>query len=233
MATERLLLRDVIGGFAPGQDLRAVLLLTYSFDGKWLEEGFVPDLFDRRVTTALVLRDIALSKEVAHLKRELRRSGHGASQPLHRWWAGGSDGQDAQAVTVVESEAGETLGQVLPKLGYAEVGAPAVHVMEKDDATLRHLGKPGLEVPPHCVKGMVTIDMQQVDAGGGEVRGGLLEGRSNQSRESSIVTLTVFEQLPVVPFAVGAGVRVAAPGIDGISRPGDLKPFHRLTEGTV
>jgi hypothetical protein len=57
MATERLLLRDVIGGFAPGQDLRAVLLLTYSFDGKWLEEGFVPDLFDRRVTTALVLRD--------------------------------------------------------------------------------------------------------------------------------------------------------------------------------
>jgi hypothetical protein len=57
MVRERLLLRDVIGGFAPGQDLRAVLLLTYSFDGNWLEEGFVPDLFDRRVTTALVLRD--------------------------------------------------------------------------------------------------------------------------------------------------------------------------------
>ena len=57
MANERLLLRDVIGGFAPGQDLQAVLLLTYSFDGKWLEEGFLPDLFDRRVTTALVLRD--------------------------------------------------------------------------------------------------------------------------------------------------------------------------------
>ena len=57
MASDRLLLRDVIGGFAPGQGLRAALLLTYSFDGRWLEEGLVPDLFDRPVTTAIVLRD--------------------------------------------------------------------------------------------------------------------------------------------------------------------------------
>lgn len=57
MASDRILLRDVIGGFAPGQGLRAALLLTYCFDGKWFEEGFVPDLFDRPVTTALILRD--------------------------------------------------------------------------------------------------------------------------------------------------------------------------------
>ena len=40
MAGEHLLIRDAIGSFAPGQGLRAALLLTYSFDGKWIEEGF-------------------------------------------------------------------------------------------------------------------------------------------------------------------------------------------------
>lgn len=57
MPTERLLVRDVIGSFAPGQGLRAALLLTYCFDGKWIEEGFVPDLFDRPVANALMIRD--------------------------------------------------------------------------------------------------------------------------------------------------------------------------------
>lgn len=57
MALERLLLRDAIGGFAPGQGFRAVLLLTFSFDGTWLEEGLVPDLFDRQVNVSLVIRD--------------------------------------------------------------------------------------------------------------------------------------------------------------------------------
>ncbi len=57
MARERLLLRDAIGGFAPGQELRAVLLLTFSFDGVWLEEGLVPDLFERKVSACLVIRD--------------------------------------------------------------------------------------------------------------------------------------------------------------------------------
>jgi hypothetical protein len=32
-------------------------MLTYSFDGAWLEEGFVPDLFDRPVASALIIRD--------------------------------------------------------------------------------------------------------------------------------------------------------------------------------
>lgn len=57
MAGDRTLLRDVIGGFAPGQSLRASLLLTFSFDGAWLEEGLVPDLFDRQVGACLLLRD--------------------------------------------------------------------------------------------------------------------------------------------------------------------------------
>ena len=57
MATDRLLVRDAIGGFAAGQAFRSVLLLTYSFDGAWLEEVFVPDLFDRPVASALIIRD--------------------------------------------------------------------------------------------------------------------------------------------------------------------------------
>ena len=57
MPSERLLVRDVIGSFAPGQGLRAGLFLTYCFDGKWIEEAFIPDLFDRPVATALVVRD--------------------------------------------------------------------------------------------------------------------------------------------------------------------------------
>ena len=55
MPSDRLLLRDAIGSFAPS--LRAALFLTYSFDGKWLEEAFIPDLFDRQITTAVVVRD--------------------------------------------------------------------------------------------------------------------------------------------------------------------------------
>jgi len=57
MASDRLLLNDVVGGFAPGQTRRATLLLTYTFDGKWIEESLVPDLFDQAVATALVIRD--------------------------------------------------------------------------------------------------------------------------------------------------------------------------------
>lgn len=57
MANNTLLLREVIRGFPPGQELRAALLLTYCFDGRYLEESFVPDLFDRPVGTALVIRD--------------------------------------------------------------------------------------------------------------------------------------------------------------------------------
>ncbi len=57
MPSDRLLVRDVIGSFAPGQGLRAAMLLTYCFDGKWIEEAFIPDLFDRPVATALVVRD--------------------------------------------------------------------------------------------------------------------------------------------------------------------------------
>ena len=57
MAGDRLLLRDAIGGFAPGQALRAALLLTYSFDGRWIEEALIPDLFDRQVNTTLLIRD--------------------------------------------------------------------------------------------------------------------------------------------------------------------------------
>lgn len=57
MASDRLLLNDVVGGFAPGQNRRATLLLTYTFDGKWVEESLVPDLFDQAVATALVIRD--------------------------------------------------------------------------------------------------------------------------------------------------------------------------------
>jgi hypothetical protein len=57
MALEGLLARDVIGSFAVGQSLRAALLLTYSSDGRWFEEVLAPELFERRVETALLIRD--------------------------------------------------------------------------------------------------------------------------------------------------------------------------------
>ena len=57
MALEGLLARDVIGSFAVGQSLRAALLLTYSSDGRWFEEVLAPELFERRVEMALLIRD--------------------------------------------------------------------------------------------------------------------------------------------------------------------------------
>jgi len=46
-----------MGAFAPGQQLRAVLILTYCFDGRWFEEAVAPELFERPVETTLLLRD--------------------------------------------------------------------------------------------------------------------------------------------------------------------------------
>ena len=44
-------------------------MLTYSFDGAWLEEGFVPDLFDRPVAAALIIRDRnAVVKEAPNVR---------------------------------------------------------------------------------------------------------------------------------------------------------------------
>ena len=57
MATDRLSVSDALGAFAPGQPLRAVLVLTYCFDGRWFEEAIAPDLFERPVVTSLLLRD--------------------------------------------------------------------------------------------------------------------------------------------------------------------------------
>lgn len=57
MSNEGLSLVDALGSFAPGQPLRAALVLTYCFDGRWFEEAVVPELFDRPVATALLLRD--------------------------------------------------------------------------------------------------------------------------------------------------------------------------------
>src|SRR5260370_36465169 len=57
MSIERLSFADALGAFAPGQPLRAVLILTYCFDGRWFEEAVAPELFERPVGTALVLRD--------------------------------------------------------------------------------------------------------------------------------------------------------------------------------
>src|SRR5260370_15620298 len=57
MPTERLSFTDALGAFAPGQPLRAALVLTYCFDGRWFEEAGAPDLFERPVVTTLLLRD--------------------------------------------------------------------------------------------------------------------------------------------------------------------------------
>jgi hypothetical protein len=57
MGSERLSLVDALGAFAPGQPLRAVLVLTYCFDGRWFEEAVAPELFERPVASVLLLRD--------------------------------------------------------------------------------------------------------------------------------------------------------------------------------
>src|SRR5580704_17634922 len=57
MRNEGLSLVDALGSFAPGQPLRAVLILTYCFDGRWFEEAVAPELFERPVVTMLLLRD--------------------------------------------------------------------------------------------------------------------------------------------------------------------------------
>ncbi len=57
MPAERLNFRDALGAFAPGEPLRGVLLLTYTFDGRWFEEVIAPELFDRAVDHCLLIRD--------------------------------------------------------------------------------------------------------------------------------------------------------------------------------
>jgi hypothetical protein len=57
MPFEKLSFADAMGAFAPGQHLRAVLILTYCFDGRWFEEAVAPELFERPVVTTLLLRD--------------------------------------------------------------------------------------------------------------------------------------------------------------------------------
>src|ERR1035441_3528445 len=57
MPIEGLSFAAALGEFAPGQQLRAVLILTYCFDGRWFEEAVAPELFERPVVTTLLLRD--------------------------------------------------------------------------------------------------------------------------------------------------------------------------------
>jgi hypothetical protein len=57
MSLDPISLRDMVRGFAAGEDLRAVLVLTYSFDGVWFEENVIPDIFERPVSVSLLVRD--------------------------------------------------------------------------------------------------------------------------------------------------------------------------------
>jgi hypothetical protein len=54
---EQLPVRDSLFSFAAQEPLRAVLFLTYAFDGRWFEEALVPDLCERSIATMLVIRD--------------------------------------------------------------------------------------------------------------------------------------------------------------------------------
>lgn len=55
--SDPLSVRDALFSFAPGEELRGALFLTYSFDGRWFEQAVVPDLLERRIDKMLVVRD--------------------------------------------------------------------------------------------------------------------------------------------------------------------------------
>ena len=74
-----------------------------------------------------------------------------------------------------ELEHGITLSQFLDQSIDAEVVLTLRSVVQQHHASVRHLGKPGVEVVLYCLEGVISVDMQEVDLTFSEVIDRIIE----------------------------------------------------------
>src|SRR5439155_3756600 len=95
------------------------------------------------------------------------------------------------------------------------------------------LGQPAFEIVPHGFKRVQPVDMKEIDRPFAEMQQGVIEGRTDQSRECRIVRIVIARILLENLFRIESGVLVAPPSIDGITLRWKLQLPYGLRKGRV
>src|SRR5262245_48961034 len=155
-------------------------------------------------------------KELAYYER-VARVGKSHKQPTYLGGQLGAETQHAEAMAVKKREAGVLARQLFPESPDTEVPFPHVDVVQNHDTLGAQLGPPRLEVVPDRLVGMEAVDVQQIDAAVAKLRERLIECRSHEPRERTEVLIVERRPLLEHPLVVLAGVRVALPGVNGVT----------------
>ena len=172
-------------------------------------------------------------EELAHGSYSCGVARAGAQEPGDFGWQVTADAQHAKTMSVEELEARVRILQPFPRLPRAEVPLANVGVVHQDDTALAHQRAPRLEIVRRRLGCMTAVDMQQVNAAFGEVRGGLIERRANQRRKCRIPSVVMGLPVRKDGLIVEACLRVALPGVDGVSCRVQTEVLHGLRKGAV
>ena len=105
-----------------------------------------------------------------------------------------------------------------------------VGVVQQNHGARRKLGPPGLIVMLHCFKRVVSVDVQQIDSAIIKLRHGAVELRADQFRKRAVVLFVESAHILKDFVAIGTGVRITTPMVDGIAARGEFAAQDCLTK---
>ena len=154
-------------------------------------------------------------------------------QPAQRFVEILSNAQDAKPIAVGEHEVRIAGAELVPELPHAELVIPHVDVVEQNHAPRTHRPEPSLEVVLGGLVGVETVDVEQVDAAGLEATGRLIERGTHQLGKLPIAGVVIPGEFVEYLLPVEAGMRIAAPRIDGKASCIESGALDRLGEGRI
>src|SRR5262249_4703623 len=127
------------------------------------------------------------------------------------------DGEDAEAVPVRERIVRIRPRQLVPQTPDSEALLPDVRVVEQDHPPWAERREPGPDIVGDRLVLVTAVDVEQVDRGVGETRGGLVERLLQQLRKAGVQRIVMRAELLERLGPVRTGVAVAAPRVDGVT----------------
>ena len=143
-----------------------------------------------------------------------------------------ADQQHAQAVGMLELEAGILRAQFLPQFPHPEITLADHGVVEQHHRAVRQFRQPRFEIVLDRVVGMQAVDVQQIDRAVGEIGQRLVESHAHQLRKAAVRRVVCGQRLEDF-IAVETGVLVALPGIHRVAFGFQPAAHHRLAEAEI
>ena len=137
---------------------------------------------------------------------------------------------DTESISMQKLEMREARRQIGKQPVHAEPISMEVGVVQQNHGARRKLGPPGLIVMLNYFKRVVSVDVQQIDRAIIKLRNGAVELRADQFRKRAVVLLVESAHILKDFVAIGSGVRITTPMVDGIAARGEFAAQDCLTK---